>query len=105
MKNFKKITSIICSALVVGTMSLSCISASAITETVEFGASWYHDASLSGLQKKCVSNLTSSTNDHSSTAIVGENSSYSGETAAGTTSYATAYGGWTKEANAYYNIW
>lgn len=101
----KKIAAVLCSTFVLVTSSIACLSASAITETVEYGASWCHDASFSWGQKKCVSNLTSSTNDHSSTAAVGENVNYSGEFAAGTTSYATAMGAVWKEANAYYNIW
>lgn len=99
----KKLTAALCSTLILASTGIACFSASAETETVEFGASWYHNAGFSWGQKKCTSNLTSQHHPHNSTACVGDN--VDSDEVVGGTSYASVKGAIWKEANAYYDIW
>lgn len=76
----------------------------AITETVEFGGSWYHNATLDWVMKKSTSNLTSTKHAHHTTATLGDKTDLSGDVASGT-SYASVSGAIWKDAHAYYDIW
>lgn len=101
----KKFLALICSTLVLGTSGMASIAASAVTEQVEYGASWYHDAYFSWGGKKAVSNLASSSRWHNSSCRVGSDWGESGDTQPGVQSESSAWGMTWSDADAYYNIW
>jgi lactococcin 972 family bacteriocin len=68
------------------------------------GGSWDEGTSLSGIHKKVYSNYNHNDYVHSSSCTIGTQSSHSGDTKAGLTSYSSAIGGLSDETHAYWKV-
>lgn len=82
----------------------SIMPAFATVKTVDYGASWSYG--FSNFLTKAYSNVTSSSNWHSSTVVSDDDSSASGAVEPGQTSYASiGMMPWTNPIHFYWNVW